>query len=340
MQIEKTPTSIQPFSDSGEIIRASFIKRGLSKDTTEIMFKSLSTATIKQYQGSLKLWSQFAAEKNIDMFNANSTDVISFLTKKWQEGASYSTLNTSRSAVALISIQKISEDGLISRFMKGVYKQKPPAPKYDCTWDTVPVLKYLKTLHPLNSLTPKGIGEKVATLLALTSAHRLQTLALIDINNIKYSKSGVTIKRPETIKTSKPGAFQPELVFPYFKNKPGLCMATVIKDYLEYTKDLRAPDNSKLLISTIKPYGPVSAQTLGHWIKRLLGKAGIDTEQFSAYSTRHAAVSSAYKVGVNVDTIRRTAGWTEKSNMFAKFYNKPIGDSKEQFMHAIINNKK
>ncbi|CAD6225830.1 GSCOCG00005746001-RA-CDS [Cotesia congregata] len=62
--------------------------------------------------------------------------------------------------------------------MKGVYKQKPPTPKYDCTWDTVPVLKYLESLHPLNSLTTKEIGEKVATLLALTTAHRLQTLTL------------------------------------------------------------------------------------------------------------------------------------------------------------------
>ncbi|CAD6227236.1 GSCOCG00006047001-RA-CDS, partial [Cotesia congregata] len=75
------------------------------------------------------------------------------------------------------------------------------------------------------------------------------------------------------------------------------------------------------------------------WIKGLLGKAGTDTKQFSAYSTRHAAVSSAHKVGVNIDTIRRTAGWTERSKMFAKFYNKLIRESKEQFVRAIINNK-
>lgn len=98
------------------------------------------------------------------------------------------------------------------------------------------------------------------------------------------------------------------LILPFFKEKPSLCVAFVILEYLEITKNLRTENNKKLLISIVKPHNDASFQTIGHWIKSLLNKAGIDTNQFTAYSTRHAAVSAAIKSGLNIDTIRRTAG--------------------------------
>ena len=44
---------------------------------------------------------------------------------------------------------------------------------------------------------------------------------------------------------------------------------------------------------------------------------------FKPHSTRSAAVSSANLQGIPVDTIMRTAGWSN-AKVFAKFYNKPI----------------
>lgn len=89
----------------------------------------------------------------------------------------------------------------------------------------------------------------------------------------------------------------------------------------------------------MKPYGAASSQTISHWIKALLSKAGIDTSQFTAYSTRHAAVSTAHKRGVDIATIRRSAGWAPGSQTFFKFYNRPIQTSNDQFARAILNDK-
>lgn len=188
------------------------------------------------------------------------------------------------------------------------------------------MLEYLKKLHPLKNLKLKEVVEKITILLALSTAHRLQTLALINIENIKTSATGITVKIPDIIK---------ELMLSFFKDNLSICTASVILEYLEYTKNLRLDNNKMLLISTIKPYGPASPQTLGHWIKSILQKTGVDTNQFSADSTRHAAVSAAYKNGVSIDTIRRTAGWSENSQTFAKFYNRPI-QSSEKFAHTIL----
>lgn len=300
------------------------------------MVNSITPSTLKQYESALKLWMKFAVEHQFDAFNSTTTSILMFLTQRFKEGAGYSTLNTTRSAIALISLYNISQDGLIARFLKGIYKKSPVRPKYASTWDITPVLTYIEELPPLNQLSFKEIAEKIATLLALTTAHRLQTLALIRVENIHVSTEGLTIKIPDLIKTSKPGKFQPELYLPYFKEKPKLCTASAILEYLEYTKKFRDNNNTRLLIATVKPYGAVSAQTIGHWIKALLNKAGIDTKQFSAYSTRHAAVSTAFRKGVDVTTIRRTAGWSAQSQTFFKFYNKPLQTSNDEFIRAIL----
>lgn len=142
------------------------------------------SSTLKQYESALKLWMKFVEENNLDAFNASTTTILSFLTYRFRKGAGYSTLNTTRSAIALISLDNISKDGLITRFLKGIYKENPSRPKYATTWNISPVLKYLEKLHPLSQLKAKEITEKTATLLALTSAHRLQTLALIHIEKI------------------------------------------------------------------------------------------------------------------------------------------------------------
>ncbi|KYN13014.1 hypothetical protein ALC57_14789 [Trachymyrmex cornetzi] len=267
------------------------------------MVESITKSTLKQYQSVLRKWWDFAHEKGWDVFNAHTTDILSFLSEKFKDDASYGVLNTSRSAIALM-------DGLITRFLKGVFRQKSTKPKYSSTWDTTSVLIYMENLPPMTHLKLKDATEKLATLLALVTAHRLQTLSVINITNISRSSEGITIKIPDLIKTSKPGSFQ------------GLCVASCVLEYLEITEDLREESNNRLLISSIKPFGSVSPQTIGHWIKSLLAKAGVDTDQFSAYSTRHAAVSPV---------IRRTAGWSAQSQTFMKYYNRPVQASDNHF---------
>lgn len=105
---------------------------------------------------------------------------------------------------------------------------------------------------------------------------------------------------------------------------------------MKITQKLRDNNNKYLLIATVKPYGSVSSQTIGHWIKSPLTKAGIDTNQFSAYSTRHAAVSAAFNKSVDITTIRRTAGWFAQSQTFMKFYNRPIQLSDNQFASSVL----
>ena len=62
----------------------------------------------------------------------------------------------------------------------------------------------------------------------------------------------------------------------------------------------------------------------------------VDTSVFTAHSTRHASTSAAKRRGVDLDLIRKTAGWTKNSQTFARFYNREIVSDNRQFALSIL----
>ena len=244
------------------------------------------------------------------------------------------TLNTYRSAISLISPNKIGEDILISRFLKGVFRLKPTKPKYEVTWDVSVVLNYLKTLYPLDVLSLKDLTLKTITLLALSTAHRAQTLAAIKISNIHITNSGLIIKVSDVIKTSGPGRNQPSFIIPRFVDDPRLCAVSVILKYIDTTKVLRG-SSDKLFIGVKKPHKAIGSQTVSRWVKSMLEKSGIDISVFTAHSVRHAVTSTALIKGIDLSAIRRTAGWSKNSEVFARFYNRPI-IKEDSFVFTVL----
>lgn len=182
----------------------------------------------------------------------------------------------------------------------------------------------------------ESLSKKLVTLLALVTGQRMQTLSLIDIKNITIKEDLVEIKIPERIKTSKPGKNQPVLILPFYKENLNVCPASTLQCYLSRTKDLRC-NTTSLFISFKKPFQKVSTQTLSRWVKEVLHKNGVDTNIFSAHSTRHASTSAAKRKGINIDVIRKSAGWTEKSATFSRFYDRPLVQNSKVFGQAILN---
>ena len=169
----------------------------------------------------------------------------------------------------------------------------------------------------------------------LITGHRIQTLSLIDVREIKINENKIKIKITAPIKTSKPGKSQPMLNLPFYPNE-NVCVAKALTNYLYRTKNLRKNVNS-LLISFKKPHKKVGTQTLSRWIKRTLKESGVDTDVFSAYSVRHASTSAAKRAGVSIDVIKRTAGWSKDSQVFAKYYDLEIKDDDNTFANSILN---
>ena len=163
------------------------------------MLASLSEATLKQYAGPLKLWKLYCEKNKLDMFDVKPNVLIEFLTERFEEGASYGTINSCRSAISLITINKIGSHPDVVRFTKGIWRSKPQKPKYTNTWDVGIVLKYLENLDVTDL---KNLSIKTITLLALCSAQRAQTLSKVRLSQIKEVPNGLEINIPDLLKTA------------------------------------------------------------------------------------------------------------------------------------------
>jgi integrase len=300
------------------------------------MLNSLAVNTYKQYDSILKLWWPFCEKQSTNPLDAPITSVLLFLTERFESNASYGTINTARSALSLLLGPEIGKNDSIKRFVKGVFRSKPPKPKYDVTWDPGIVLNYLVLSYPNCDIGIEQLSKKLVTILALTTGHRVQTLSYITIDNIHFHKNGVKITIPDLIKTSKPGSTQPVLHLPYFREKIEICPVKTLESYITITKAIRG-DIKKLIITYKKPQKSASSQTISRWIKATLDEAGIDTNIFSGHSTRHSSTSAAKRLGVSIDLIRKTAGWTKNSSTFARFYNRPLLEDPTSFSDTICS---
>lgn len=316
------------------------MQRDVPVEAIDIMISSLSESSIKQYDSCLKKWWIFCRNDKINPYSGSIAEVLKFLSEEFQgKKASFGLLNSCRSAIALLRGPEVGEDVKIRRFFRGVERLRPNKPKYDAIWDPKVVLDQIILWGSNEDMTLKKLTLKVVTLLALTTGQRMQTLELIDIRNIRRVEDGVEIKIPDRIKTSRLNKSQPQLIVPFYPENARLCVASTLETYLERTRLLRDSE-TKLFISFKKPFKTVSSQTLSRWIKNTLNISGIDTNIFSAYSTRHASTSTAKREGVSIDAIKKAVGWSDKSCTFARFYNRKLIPSKDVFAKSVLNSTK
>ncbi|RVE41150.1 hypothetical protein evm_014200, partial [Chilo suppressalis] len=129
------PISRDAYPGGSQIIREVLIKRGVPQTSLRILMASFANATLKQYSSSIKSWWVFCKDNNFDVYATDCAKIVSLLTKKIEEGSSYSTFNTHRSALSVILGHNIAINNNINRILKGVFRLTPPKPKYNTTWE-------------------------------------------------------------------------------------------------------------------------------------------------------------------------------------------------------------
>ena len=208
------------------------------------------------------------------------------------------------------------DDPIFTRFLKGVYNLRTPKPKHTFTWDVSQVLTYLEQFYPNNLITLKEITLKTCMLIALSSGHRAQSIHALNLDNCTDQHNSMSFTFSELLKNSKPGVGNVLHIHRYNDND-NLCVYLALQSYIQRTASFRK--SNKLWLSFNKPHLPVTRQSISRWLKTTLQAAGIDTSIFQGHSTRMASTSKAAAVGLNIDVIIQTAGWSAATN-FKKFY--------------------
>lgn len=295
--------------------------------------------TTKQYRSYLSRWTEFCKRQNISPYSPGTTKAIEFLTELFHSGVGYGAINTARSALSSIILSTagtpFGKDPLVCRFLKGVFELKPCFPKYSQIWDVNTVLSHLTKFGTVDMMTLKDVTMNLATLLCLLTGQRCQTIHNIDINFIQFHDEGCIITIREVLKHTKTGKHQPPLELRSYSNDERLSIITYLSEYIIRTVGLRK-EQSQLLISFNKPHKAVSKYIVARWVKNTLKQSGIDTEQFTSHSTRSASTSCAKAVGLNLEKIMLSAGWSTTST-FGKFCDKHVETILENIQYIIYN---
>ena len=182
-------------------------------------------------------------------------------------------------------------------------------------WDVGILLNYFRQHKSDKDLTLKDLSLKLGALLLSTSAQRIQTIHLICISWITFTKQGVSIQIRGKLKHTRPGKNQAALNFsPYIDNK--LCVVNCLQEYIAKIENIRNGQD-KLFLTYAKPHRPASKDTISRWMKMVLSDTGI--KDFSPHSFRGASATAMVRSGLTIEDMLKKAGWSSEST-FKKFY--------------------
>ena len=275
--LDSTERGNSSASKADEINILSFVMKnlkdqGISSKAADIIVASWRHSTKKQYSVYIKKWIQFCRERQISSISPTLSQVLGFLTGLFDKEYSYSVINIARSALSAFGIVinnvSVGENATIIRLLKSVYNLRPPKPKSAKTWVVSKVLSFLQKLSPAKFISLKELTLKLAMLIALSSACRVQSLHLLSTVNIQKSFKSYAVFFEGLIKQNRPGWSENCLLLFSYPPDRRLCGIFVLNEYLKRTARLRNNCN-KLFISYIKPFGPVTKDTISRWLKTL-----------------------------------------------------------------------
>ena len=246
---------------------------------------------------------------------------LNFLADGFERNLKWGTL---RSYVpALQKYMKFVDIFQVRRLLKGVFNLRPPVARYTAIWDVNLVLDYLCAMMVKDF---KDLSMKVATLLMILSGNRVNMLTHFDVTHMYLTEDldSCTFTFGHVLKATRPNFNDKPMRFKAYPLCPQLCPVKAIDNYLSIRN--RLTDDPQFFIST-KPwrgvYKGVSSDTIARWIKDMLGLCGIDSGKYTAHSCRAASTSSALFRGINLQTIVKSASWSNVST-FKKHYLKEI----------------
>ena len=304
----------------------------MSEQARIILEQSWRQSTKSKYLVYLNKGRPYCGTNDENWLEPNVQSCVNLLADLHQDGLQYSGVNLARSALSAVVVIRgwgpVGGHPLVKRLLRGVFLRTPPKPRYDGIWDVNIMFNFLRGNPTVGNLCLEDLSLFTVTLLLILSAERCQTLAKLTLEGVKLEGDNVVLKVEGLLKTSRPGHHKSELVLKAYPEDVKLCIKSFLREYIHRTARLRKPNSDgwhSLVVGLVPPHKPVGSATIGRWTKTTLKRAGVDTGQFGAHSTRAAATSAARSI-IPVDQLVKKVGWASEK-IFAVFYDKPIRDT-------------
>lgn len=228
---------------------------------------------------------------------------------------------------------------LVSRFLKGVRRLRPPRRNPLPSWDLSLVLAMLRQppFEPLETAELSLISMKTAFLLAMASAKRVGELHAFSVSpdclQWHPEGTGVTLwPNPSFLPKCIPLTYvnQPLTLMAFSSPDPGagpanmLCPVRALRLYIDKTADFRLSDALFVCYGGSRRGGRVSKQRLSKWIVSAITlaysvNASTAPSRVRCHSTRSVAASWAALKGVPLVDVCSAASWSSACT-FTRFY--------------------
>ena len=335
----KPPTTQKNESPYLSTIRKQLKDLGFTSRSSDVIVASWRKGTTAQYQTYLQKWLEFCKQKHCDVLSPSLPMALDFLSMLYEKGSSYSAINTARSMLSSIlqldinSSTPFGQLPIVRRFMKGIFELRPALPRYKSIWDLSVVFNYFRGRPSAPELSLKDLTLKLTFLLSLLSGQRCQTIKYLTTENMELTTDQCVFKIMDKVKQTRVGTHIQPVVFKAYPKDEKLCTIAHLKEYIKRTTPFRNA-SKQLLLSHVKPHGPVSKDTISRWCRTVLSTAGVDTSKFKGHSTIAASSSFLADNNINIKDIMLSAGWSSERT-FQQFYHKS-SEPEFNYGHEIL----
>lgn len=308
----------------------------------DTIYNARAPSTRLLYENRWKLFSEWCGTRHADPVCCPVTIILEFLQSLLDSGRSHSTLKV---FVAAISSRHDRVDGatvgshrLVSFFLKGALRLRPPKVRRAPSWDLPVVLGALcrHPFEPLSQVGLKWLSMKTAFLLAIVSAKRVGELHALSTSASCLQwcpgESGVMLWPNVT--------FLPKILSSSYTNRPIqlarfepppeesaaklLCPVRALSAYVGATASIRSGEQLFVCYAGPRKGCGLSKQRLSHWIVDTITYAYTASARpppsgVRCHSTRGVATSWAALKGVSLEAICAAASWSSP-NTFCRFY--------------------
>ena len=322
-----------------ETLRHTYQALGVSENAQKLLATAWAPTSAAAYESAWLRWVGWCQQQGVDSLRAPIAVLVNFLSKLFESGSAYRSLNLYRSAISSvhepIDQRPVGQHPLVIRLLRGAFNLRAPQPKYQATWDMRVVVHHLQSWDPLPHLSLRLLTLKTVALLALAIFARPSDLIRIRRNSITFSNNQVhlVVALPKERSAKHPHR---SVTLTRLTHGPETCPVNSLQAYLARTDPLIPKDCQGVFISYVKPYHPISLQRLRHWLLEILSRADIDTKKCSAHSYRAAGASDAYRQGVPMERILALANWSNATT-FEQFYHRPSAPSEVVEPSAMLS---
>ncbi|KAI2668352.1 Transposon Ty3-G Gag-Pol polyprotein [Labeo rohita] len=279
-------------------------------------------STRKLYALKWKLFTSWCGRHQQDPVNCPVGSVLEFLQDRLSAGLSHSTLKVYVAAIAAYHAPlggfSVGKDPLVTRFLRGVLRLRPPVRPRVPTWDLSVVLEALcrPPFEPIEGISDKFLSLKTVLLIALSSLKRVGDLQALSVapsfldfapglsKAFLYPRSGYLPKVPSS--TPQPVVLQAFCPPPFRDSDQQklncMCPVRALDTYVHKSASWRKTDQLFVCFGPPKRGLPASKQSLSRWIVDAICLAYEASDLppplgVRAHSTRSMAASKAFLAG-------------------------------------------